>query len=103
MEYHQNIAIYRLEELFEGRSQRIKFKSIGHTASNAKNLDEYQFIICSEISSMSDSNPAKLQLQTYKIAIIASFGKLVPLLIDLNSKENLQSWNSLADILLMEV
>lgn len=104
----QELSIDRLEGLFEGvtinlRSQRIKFKSIGHTASIAKNLDEYQFIICSEIPSMSDSNPMKLQLQKYRIAIIGSFVKLVPLLIALNSNENLQSWNSFADILLMEV
>ncbi len=52
---------------------------------------------------MPDSNPMKLQLQKYRIGIFGAFAKLVPLLISLNSNEELQSWNSFANILLMEV
>jgi hypothetical protein len=104
----QELIIDRLQGLFEGiainlKSQRIKFASVGRAASIAKNLDEYQFIICSEISDMPDSNPMKLQLQKYRIGIFGAFAKLVPLLISLNSNEELQSWNSFANILLMEV
>src|SRR6266487_5075932 len=104
----QELVIDRLQGLFEGasinlKSQRIKFVSIGRAASIAKNLDEYQFIICSKIPYMSDNDPMKLQLQKYRIAIIGAFTKLVPLLIDLNSNEDLQSWNCFADTLLMEV
>jgi hypothetical protein len=42
-------------------------------------------------------------LQKYRIAIIGAFTKLAPLLINLNSNEDLQSWNSFADTLLIEV
>ena len=103
----QELVIDRLDGLFEGisvniKSQRTTLSNIGYTATIAKNLDQYQFIICSEIPSMYDSNPFKLQLQKYRIAIIASFVKLVPLLRTLNSNKDLQKWNSFANILLME-
>lgn len=104
----QELTIDKLQGIFESvsinlKSQRIKFVSIGRAASIAKNLDEYQFILCSEIPYMSDSDPIKLQLQKYRIAIIGAFTKLAPLLINLNSNEDLQSWNSFADTLLIEV
>ena len=104
----QELTIDKLQGIFESasinlKSQRIKFVSIGRAASIAKNLDEYQFILCSEIPYMSDSDPIKLQLQKYRIAIIGAFTKLAPLLINLNSNEDIQSWNSFADTLLIEV
>ena len=104
----QELVIDRLDGLFEDVSVNIKLQrtilaNIGHTATIAKNLDQYQFIICSEIPSMHDSNPLKLQLQKYRIAIIASFVKLIPLLRTLNSDKDLQRWNSFANILLTEV
>ncbi|HZD81274.1 MAG TPA: hypothetical protein VE076_00235 [Nitrososphaeraceae archaeon] len=104
----QELTIDKLQGIFEStsinlKSQRIKFVSIGRAASIAKNLDEYQFILCSEIPYMSDSDPIKLQLQKYRIAIIGAFMKLAPLLINLNSNEDIQSWNSFADTLLIEV
>jgi hypothetical protein len=104
----QELTIDKLQGIFEStsinlKSQRIKFVSIGRAASIAKNLDEYQFILCSEIPYMSDSDPIKLQLQKYRIAIIGAFTKLGPLLINLNSNEDIQSWNSFADTLLIEV
>ena len=51
---------------------------------------------------MHDSNSLKMQLQKYRIAIIASFVKLVPLLRTLNSDKDLQNWNSFANVLLTE-
>ena len=103
----QELVIDRLDGLFEGISANIKLQrtvlaNIGQTATIAKNLDQYHFIICSEIPSMHDSNPLKLQLQKYRIAIIASFVKLIPLLRTLNSDKDLQTWNSFAYILLTE-
>ena len=53
--------------------------AIGDVASAAKNLDEYQFLICSLVPSLPDSNPSKMELQKYRVAIIAAFAKLVPL------------------------
>jgi hypothetical protein len=103
----QELVIDRLDGLFDGITANIKLQrtvlaNIGHTVTIAKNLDQYQFIICSEIPSMHDSNPLKLQLQKYRIAIIASFVKLVPLLKTLNSDKDLEKWNSFANILLTE-
>ena len=103
----QELVIERLDGLFDGITANIKVQrtilaNIGHTATIAKNLDQYQFIICTEIPSMHDSNPLKLQLQKYRIAIIASFVKLVPLLSSLNSDKDLEKWNSFANILLTE-
>jgi|SRR6476469_3415139 len=104
----QHLVVNKLEGLFENvsvniRLQRLKLSSIGDTVSILKNLDEYQFIICSDIKSMSDINTLKLQLQKYRIAIIASFTKLVPILIALNSNKDLQEWNFFAKTLLMEI
>jgi hypothetical protein len=103
----QELVIDRLDGLFDGITANIKLQrtvlaNIGHTATIAKNLDQYQFIICSEIPVMHDSDPLKLQLQKYRIAIIASFVKLVPLLRTLSSDEDLKRWNSFANILLTE-
>ena len=103
----QELVIESLDGLFDGITANIKLQrtvlaNIGHTATIAKNLDQYQFIICTEIPSMHDSNPLKLQLQKYRIAIIASFVKLVPLLRSLNSDKDLEKWNSFANILLTE-
>jgi hypothetical protein len=103
----QELVIDRLDGLFDGITANIKLQrtvlaSIGHTATIAKNLDQYQFIICSEIPVMHDSDPLKLQLQKYRIAIIASFVKLVPLLRTISSDEDLKKWNSFANILLTE-
>jgi hypothetical protein len=103
----QELVIDKLDGLFESisvniRIQRTTLSNIGKTASIAKNLDQYQFMICSEIPSMNDRNPLKIQLQKYRIAIIASFVKLVPLLRTINSDNDLQEWNSFADILLTQ-
>ena len=104
----QYLVVNKLEGLFENvsvniRLQRLKLPSIGDTVSILKNLDEYQFIICSDIKTMPDINTLKLQLQKYRIAIIASFTKLIPILTVLNSNKDLQEWNFFAKTLLMEI
>src|SRR5919108_224244 len=68
----QDFVIDKIEGLFEGISvniklQRSRFPSIGSTSSIAKNLDEYQYIICSEIRSLPDSNSFKKELQKKKL------------------------------------
>jgi len=63
------------------RSTRRNMPMIGEVASVAKNLDEYQFLICSLVPSLPDSNPLKMELQKYRVAIIAAFAKLVSLLL----------------------
>ena len=56
-----------------------KYPNITRTASIAKNLDEYQFLVCREISSIPDFDPLKIQLQKYRVGVIAAFAKLVDL------------------------
>jgi hypothetical protein len=85
------------------RSTRKIVPAIGDVASAAKNLDEYQFLICSLVPSLPDSNPSKMELQKYRVAIIAAFVKLVPLLLlkDIR-QEDLVQWSKYAKALLEE-
>lgn len=104
----QDLVIERIEGLFEGiavdvKFQRNKVASIGSTSSIAKNLDEYQFIVCSEIRSIPDSNSYKKELQKYRVLIIASFVKLIPILASLTTDKDLQEWNHFAQVLLTQI
>lgn len=85
------------------RSAKKGVPAIGDVASAAKNLDEYQFLICSMVPSLPDSNPSKVGLQKYRVAIIAAFAKLVPLLL-LKSirQDDLVQWSKHAKALLEE-
>jgi hypothetical protein len=51
---------------------------------------------------MPDANPYKKELQKYRIIIIASFVKLIPILYSRSDKD-LQKWNYFAQILLTQV
>jgi hypothetical protein len=82
---------------------RGKYPNITRTASIAKNLDEYQFLVCREISSIPDIDPMKIQLQKYRVGVIAAFAKLVAILEDAdNLSAELEKWNSFANSLLVE-
>jgi hypothetical protein len=83
--------------------QKTRFASIGITSSLAKNLDEYQYIVCSEIRSIPDINPYKKDLQKYRVLIISAFAKLIPMLTSLSTDKSLQEWNRFAQILLAQV
>jgi hypothetical protein len=83
------------------RRIRKDIPAIGETASAAKNLDEYQFLICSFIPWLPDSNPFKLQLQKYRIVIVASFVKLATILKEIRP-DTLTQWNKYAKLLLEE-
>ena len=87
----------------DARSARKSVSAIGDVASAAKNLDEYQFLICSLVPSLPDSNPSKMELQKYRVAIIAAFVKLVPLLL-LKSmqQDDFVQWSKHAKALLEE-
>ena len=85
------------------RSTRKIVPAIGDVASAAKNLDEYQFLICSLVPSLPDSNPSKIELQKYRVAIIAAFAKLVPLLLlKAIRQDDLVQWSKHAKALLEE-
>ncbi|MFL6477325.1 MAG: hypothetical protein ACJ707_00700 [Nitrososphaera sp.] len=103
-----DLTIRRVHGLFEPlsvdiRSTRKNMPAIGDVASAAKNLDEYQFLICSLVPSLPDSNPSKMELQKYRVAIIAAFAKLVPLLLlkDIR-QDDLMQWSKHAKALLEE-
>ena len=102
-----DLIISRLPKIFDElainmKSARIKTPKIGDTASIAKNLDEYQYLICSEVSSIPDQNPIKLELQKYRISIIACFAKLIEILKPFNREHELDLWNSLAKLILIK-
>jgi hypothetical protein len=84
------------------RSTRKIVPAIGDVASAAKNLDEYQFLICSLVPSLPDSNPSKMELQKYRVAILAAFAKLVPLLLKDIRQDDLVQWSKHAKALLEE-
>jgi hypothetical protein len=103
----QDLIIDKVEGLFEGirvniKSGRRLLPSIGISSGIVKNLDQYQYIVCSEIRSIPDANPYKNELQKYRIAIIASFAKLVPILQSRFDKD-LKKWNYFAQILLTQI
>jgi hypothetical protein len=100
------LSIRGLQGIFDSisvdaRLIRKSIPAIGETSSIAKNLDEYQFLICSLIPSLPDSNPLKLQLQKYRVAITASFAKLVSALKEIR-QDDLVQWNRHAKSLLEE-
>ena len=83
------------------RTARKNVPVIGDVASTAKNLDDYQFLICSLVPSLPDSNPPKIELQKYRVAIIAAFAKLVPmLLLKSMRQDDLVQWSKHAKALL---
>ena len=103
----QDLIIDKVEGLFEGiwvniKSQRSLLPSISSASSIVKNLDEYQYIVCSEIRSIPDTSPYKKELQKYRITIIASFAKLIPILRS-RFDEDLKKWNYFAQILLTQI
>jgi hypothetical protein len=85
----------------DARSARKSMPAIGNVASAAKNLDEYQFLICSLVPSLPDSSLSKMELQKYRVAIIAAFTKLVPLLKSMR-QDDLVQWSRHAKALLEE-
>jgi hypothetical protein len=103
----QDLIIDKVGGLFEGirvntKSERSLLPSIGISLGIMKNLDQYQYIVCSEIRSIPDTNPYKNELQKYRIAIIASFAKLVPILQSRSDKD-LKKWNYFAQTLLTQI
>ena len=74
---------------------------VAHTASIAKNLDEYQFLLCSLIRSLPDSDPSKLELQKYRVGIVAAFARMVDNLLAMR-QDDLEKWNRYARLLLDE-
>jgi hypothetical protein len=77
------------------RTARKSMPAIGQTASIAKNLDEFQFRICSLVPSLPDNDPRKMMLQKYRVGAIAAFARLAAILNEPES-ESLARWNTYA-------
>jgi hypothetical protein len=71
---------------------------MGSIMSTAKNLDEYYYKICNLVRSIPDSE-IKLNLQKYRIGIVASFSKLSNML-NKRTIEELSKWDTHAKSLL---
>lgn len=102
----QELSINGMQGIFESasadvRSARKNTPAVGQAASIAKNLDEYQFLICSLVPSLPDSEPSKLQLQKYRVAIVAAFARLADFLREIR-QDDLAQWNTHARSLLEE-
>ena len=99
VDFTVNNAQWVFDELsIDARAARKNAVEIGDSFGIAKNLDEYQYRIGSLIPSLADSNPAKIQLQKYRIAIIASFAALVA---TIKSGASTAEWNIHAHVLLI--
>jgi hypothetical protein len=84
----------------DARAARKIMPGIGDASSIAKNLDEYQFLICSLAYSLPDNSPHKLYLQKYRVVIAAAFAALVAVLQ--KQSDELGNWNRHARLLLEE-
>jgi hypothetical protein len=103
----RDLAIEKVGGLLEGitldtKAEASMLPSIVKASGIAKNLDEYQYIICSEVRDIPDTNLYKKELQKIRIAIIASFAKLISILRSRSDKD-LQKWNNFAQILLTQI
>ncbi len=81
------------------RMIRKSVPAIGPAASIAKNLDEYQLLICSLVHSLPDSDQSKMHLQKYRVAIIAAFALLAANLRETRT-DDIVRWNRNAQLLL---
>jgi hypothetical protein len=101
------LVIEKVSGLLEGirldtKSESSMLSNIVKASGIAKNLDEYQYIVCSEVRDIPDTSLYKKELQKYRIAIIASFAKLISILFSRSDKD-LQKWNNFAQILLTQI
>jgi hypothetical protein len=83
---------------FDARAAKKQAPALGEAFGIAKNLDEYQHRICALVPSLADSDPAKVRLQKYRIAIIAAFAKLAALI----KTGDVAEWSRHARLLLEE-
>jgi hypothetical protein len=68
---------------------------IGKSLSILKNFDYYQYVICTLIPNIADTNPFKKVLQKIRFMIIFSFTKFFQLL-DSNNFDQIEYWNFLS-------
>ncbi len=100
-----DFTVLPLRGVFEGisidaRAARKNLPALGEAFGIAKNLDEYQYKICSLVPSLADSNPAKQRLQKCRVLALAALGELVSLARQDNGR--VPGWNASARAVLVE-
>lgn len=80
-------------------SLKNRWPQIGKSLSILKNFDHYQYIICTLIPNIADTDPFKKVLQKIRFMIIFSFTKFFQLL-HTNDFEQVEYWNFLSKKLL---
>lgn len=88
-------GIFEATSVQDMRAARKSMPAIGQAASIAKNLDEYQFRMCSLVPSLPDNDQRKMMLQKYRVAAIAAFARLAAILKN-PEQESLAQWNAYA-------
>jgi hypothetical protein len=80
-------------------SLKNRYPQIGESLSILKNFDHYQYLICTLIPNIADTDPFKKVLQKLRFMIICSFTKFIQLL-NSNNFEQFEYWNVLSKKLL---
>jgi hypothetical protein len=100
-----NFMITKSDGLFLPTTLNVQFKnrypSLGKTFSIAKNLDFYQNKICQLVPSFPDLSSMKINLQKYRVIVIALLLRLVEIIHTRLSEPSLQEWNIHADSVLI--
>lgn len=100
-----NFMITKSDGLFLPTTLNVQFKnrypSLGKTFSIAKNLDYYQNKICQLVPSFPDLSSMKINLQKYRVIVIALLLRLVEIIHTRLSEPSLQEWNIHADSVLI--
>lgn len=68
------------------------FQQIGESMSILKNFDYYQYLMCTIIPDISDTNPFKKVFQKVRFMIICSFTKFI-FLLQVKDYETIKEWN----------
>lgn len=79
-----------------------KHQQIGESLSILKNFDHYQYLICTLIPNIADTDPFKKVLQKIRFMIISSITKFIHLL-NSNNFQQFEYWNFISKKLLKVV
>ena len=68
------------------------FQQIGESMSILKNFDYYQYLMCTILPDIADTNPFKKVFQKVRFMIICSFTKFI-FLLQVKDYETIKEWN----------
>src|SRR6187551_2491216 len=77
----QELAIEKVDGIFDSIQMNVRPEStlpfIVRACGILKNLDDYQYIVCSEVRGIPDSNSFKKIFQKYRVTIVGSFARFI--------------------------